>query len=250
MDYYVRGISHFCNIAVSKCAEMPMRAIKDYDLTFVIRGSMTYHIGGVSYRMKDGDALFIPPNTPRSRDIGTEPVHYVSFNFSLFEDISFSQMFLPRIISGEIINLVCSYPFSHLSALYYSRQKCISILNYILFDLLNYKQLDCGNEHVAKMLRYVSENLKAPISLSTAASVVGLSKQHAAALFKKEMSLPFTQYLNDRRLLLARDLIIHSDLSLTEIAKQVGFENYHYFSRLFAKKYNITAARLKNTARR
>ena len=51
------------------------------------------------------------------------------------------------------------------------------------------------------------------------------------------------EYLNDIRLSIADELIIHSDLPLDKIALNVGYVNYSHFSYLYKKKYGISPKR-------
>lgn len=250
MEYLVKDVVHYCNVLGNSNSQIKNYAVNYYDLTFVISGKLIYTVGNKKYVLKNGDALFLPPNTKRSREAGNKPIHYISFNFSLNKDLKFNSYLLKNVINREIISLVCTYPFSHLSELYNSKEKCMSILNYLLYEILNATKDECNNEHIAKILKYVNENINKKLSLSTAAKEVNLSKQYLAFLFKQELNTTFTAYVNDQRFMLARDLIINSDMKLEEIATNVGFENYNYFSRLFKEKFSETAVKLKNTARK
>ena len=49
-----------------------------------------------------------------------------------------------------------------------------------------------------------------------------------------------TQYINQIRLGQAVQMLMHTDVSVTDIAMEVGFENISYFIRLFARTYQET----------
>ena len=52
--------------------------------------------------------------------------------------------------------------------------------------------------------------------------------------------------IKNRIILEAKRLLYHSDKSVKEIATELGYEDYAYFSRLFAKTTGITALAFRN----
>ena len=58
-------------------------------------------------------------------------------------------------------------------------------------------------------------------------------------LFKQEVGLAFTDYVNNFRVVKSRDLLSRTNLSLGEIASLTGFEDQSYFSKTF-KRFNDT----------
>ena len=248
-NYLVKDLVHYCNVNDIHSTQMNTCSVNYYDLTFVISGNMTYVSEGKEYNLKSGDALLFKPNTKRSRLGLNTPLHFVSFNFSLYNNID-TDIFLPNVINSEIVSLVCAYPFTHLNDLYFSKQKCTNMLNYILFEIINQISVVSKNDHIIKLVNYINANSKSPISLSAAAKHVNLSKEYVASLFKKETGKTFCEYLNSVRLDTAKNLILSSDMSLTEISLSTGFENYNYFSRLFKRRFGTTAVKFKNSTRK
>ena len=69
---------------------------------------------------------------------------------------------------------------------------------------------------------------------------MNLSREYTSYIFKKEMGNTLTAYVNERKLLLAKELITDGAMNLTDIASYLGYENYNYFSRSFIKYLDIT----------
>jgi len=69
--------------------------------------------------------------------------------------------------------------------------------------------------------------------------------------FKQQTGLAPSQFQNTIRINCACDLLATSELSVSEIAQQAGFETVYYFSRMFKKKTGQTPTRyrLRMTAR-
>jgi len=72
-----------------------------------------------------------------------------------------------------------------------------------------------------------------------------LSKEYTSYIFKKEIGKTLTDYVNERKMLLAQELIRNGEMSLTDIAVYLGFENYNYFSRLFKRYVEISPLMFK-----
>ncbi len=244
--FLVSDIRHYCNISVKKCTPIPEHIISFFDLTFVLSGSMTYTSSGTQYTLKKNNAILLRPGELRGRLSGTEPTTYVSFNFLLApEQVLPFATFLPNCISADIRKLISAFPQSHLSTYYHSVEKAASILNYILLELSDITQLGCNNEHVLKMLRYIDAHITEKLSLSSVSHAMNLSREYACSIFKKETGKPITDYINQRKMLMAKELLQGQEMTLTDIATHLGYENYAYFSRLFKRYYDITPVSLK-----
>ena len=59
------------------------------------------------------------------------------------------------------------------------------------------------------------------------------------------MGKTLTDYVNERKMLLTKELILNGEMSLTDISTYLGFDNYNYFSRLFKQYLGITPISLK-----
>ena len=246
-NYIVSEVLHYCNISVPHCSQFQKHVIDFYDLTFVLNGSMTYIADGKSYTIKKNEALFLKPRTACQRLLGTEPVKYVSFNFKINEGITLN--FPPHIkncVSSDIKRIISAFPQSHLSPYFYSKQKATNMLNFILFEMLDIETLDTNNDHILKIYRYIEEHIAEPMNLSDISAFLGLSKEHTSYLFKKETGKTLTDYINERKMLLAKELISNGEMRLTDVASHLGYENYVYFSRLFKKYFDIAPIKLKN----
>ena len=68
------------------------------------------------------------------------------------------------------------------------------------------------------------------LSLKNLAFQLGFSPSYLSVLIKKELGLPFQDYLIQERMKKAKLLLLTTDLKIYEIAEQVGFEDMNYFS--------------------
>ena len=248
--YFVEELSHYCNVAPDKCTPIAKRCISYYDFTFVLEGTLVYWKDGVKFTLQKNDAIFFKPGAVYYRETGKSPVHFVSFNFTAIGEVDFPfPEYMPRSITHHIRELVALYPPAHLSSFYHTREKCVCMLNYILYELLDSSALKCDNPHVLKMLHYIEEHIRENLTLQTISTYMNLSKEYTSYIFKREMGKTLTAYVNERKLLVAKEMILGGEMSLTEVAAYLGFENYNYFSRLFKKYLETTSMTLKQMGR-
>jgi len=77
------------------------------------------------------------------------------------------------------------------------------------------------------------------ISVQTGTGL-GLTKEYTAYLFKKEIGKTIIDYINERKMVIAKNMIDSGQAYLKDVALSLGFENYSYFSKLFKKYYDTT----------
>lgn len=95
------------------------------------------------------------------------------------------------------------------------------------------------NQRVVDMLRYMEEHLGEDISIDTLANRFYISKYHMMRLFRQETGQSVHDYLTDRRLLRAKELMTKG-VSATESCYRAGFRTYSSFTRAYAKRFGTT----------
>lgn len=111
-------------------------------------------------------------------------------------------------------------------------------VNDILYCCLcNIKKVDTL---VWEITRYIEENYNQNISLETLASTFNLSKQWLILRFKKEMNITPITYLNNFRMKKAKELLLHQETPIGEVAFACGFDTPYYFTNTFKKHFGIS----------
>ena len=87
---------------------------------------------------------------------------------------------------------------------------------------------------------FVKENYSNNITTYDAADYVKLSYSYFSRLFKLNMGIGFTDYLNSVRISEAERLLVKTEKSMTDIAMDVGFSTSSYFILKFRQKNNIS----------
>jgi signal transduction histidine kinase/DNA-binding LacI/PurR family transcriptional regulator/AraC-like DNA-binding protein len=80
---------------------------------------------------------------------------------------------------------------------------------------------------------YVQQNYARSFSLVELCEAIGVSKSYLSRIFKKDTGISLWDYLNRFRVQRAKELLLLTDASITEVAARVGYEDVGYFSRVF-----------------
>ena len=99
------------------------------------------------------------------------------------------------------------------------------------------------------VVEYIEEHLAASPTLEQMASVVRLSPYHFARQFKTATGLPPYQYVIERRVERAKQLLQGGgDFTLAEVAAHAGFSDQSQFSHHFRRKVGVTPGQFRTPA--
>lgn len=96
---------------------------------------------------------------------------------------------------------------------------------------------------------FIEKHYSEKIRLSDVAKALYLCERQVTRVIKKEYGCSFSEYVNRKRMSVAMMMLRHTDMTISEIARKVGFENDNYFYRLFKDEFGETPTeyRLNNT---
>lgn len=114
----------------------------------------------------------------------------------------------------------------------------------ILNRALEFRDSQAGGQHVGMIQQareYLDHHYMDPnISLGEVAAQVGHSPCHFSTVFSRETGLTFKDYLTESRLRKAKELLRMTTLRSSEISYQIGYNDPHYFSYVFRKRFGLS----------
>ena len=237
-----------------------------YELYYLLAGERDYFIEDKFYNVSEGDLVLIPP-TLLHRTAGKKShrilVHFTDeFLSHHFKDELISLLkldrpliFRPTDASGALYFAVDSLLTSYLTLNYEENEALFaSRLFNILFLMSNernsYKEQAYEDERMEQIIRYVNENYAIIDGLDELSSHFFISKYHFSRLFKKNLGVSVTDYINTIKVRAACRLLTNSDVSLTEAATLSGFNSLSYFSKVFKSETGISPSAYKKRAAR
>lgn len=104
------------------------------------------------------------------------------------------------------------------------------------------------NQFFNEILEYINLNYTSDMELNKCASYFHTSPNHISRMFKKYLDQNFIAYVNDLRIKRAMKLLRDSNLTIKEIALEVGFNNLNYFYKKFKSSSGLTPKQFKNNS--
>lgn len=95
-------------------------------------------------------------------------------------------------------------------------------------------------ELIDKAMKFIDKNFISPLTLEDIAKHVSLSPIYFHNSFKAATGKTPHEYLNEKRIKKAANLLVSTDLSLAQIAYECGFSSQSYFSYSFKKYMKLT----------
>lgn len=86
-----------------------------------------------------------------------------------------------------------------------------------------------------KVLAFIDANLGRPLSLQMVADASGLSKMHFAALFRASTGLSPSEFVVQRRIEKAQEVLLCTPLPVVDVALSLGFQTQAHFSTVFKR---------------
>lgn len=101
--------------------------------------------------------------------------------------------------------------------------------------LRNQSEIKAREGVLAYVLQYIHTHFAERVTLDELAALEHISKSYLSRQFKQQTGMTVVAYINQLRIETAKRLLTGSDMSVNEIAYQVGFESPKYFYRTFKK---------------
>ena len=264
------SIYHIAN--VKRSFQIPVHWHDEFEIIYVKSGFLTVSISGENYIGKPGDAFVVSPGNLHFMGSQTGNVDYFTFLFPLkyisfrTDDILDDKLLEPLnsghlIISPEIEDTVkeqCEQLVEIYGAKKEESQSKITaqiktkiILLQFILELWKkgfiVENDTSGKNTVEKeMVSYIQQNFTEKILLKEFGEQFHLSEKYISRYFKEHFHITISQYVTYLRLEHAKQLLQDTDIPVTEVAMQSGYQNVSYFIRSFKKTYGMSPLKYRN----
>ena len=246
--------------------QIPVHWHDEFEIIYVRSGFLTVSISGESYIGKTGEAFVVSPGNLHLMGSQTGTVDYYTFLFPL-KYISFRTddmldeklleplnsghlMICPRVkdtakeLCEQLIEIYEAKNDESESKITTQVRTKIILLQFILemwkkgFVIENDTS---GRNTVEKeMVSYIQQNFTGKISLREFGEQFHLSEKYISRYFKEHFHITLSQYVTYLRLEHAKQLLQDTDIPVTDVAMQSGYQNVSYFIRSFQKAYAVS----------
>lgn len=265
------SIYHIAN--AKRSFQIPIHWHDEFEIIYVKSGFLTVNISGENYIGKPGDAFVVSPGNLHFMGSQTGTVDYFTFLFPLkyiafrSDDMLDDKLIEPLnsghlMISPEIKDTV-KEQCEQLAGVYAAEideseskitgqiKKKIILLQFIheLWKKGFIVENDTtGRNTVEKeMISYIQQNYTGKILLREFGEQFHLSEKYISRYFKEHFHITLSQYVTYLRLEHAKQMLQETDISVTEVAMQSGYQNISYFIRSFKKTYGVSPLKYRKS---
>ena len=252
---------------ISHCPDyrFPSHWHDDVELSVVIRGSMEYNVNGQIQTVREGEGFFISPRQLHSNfsEKRTECDYICILVHPLVLGIGadFEKEFVTPLLNGERIpfyKFTVDVPWhqeicKEIWAIYEEKdERTAPLLVHAhfckiwanLYQHLDFAKVSATEEGnlttVKSMIHFIQESYQDKITLKQIAAAGAVGQSKCCQLFRNYLNMTPNNFLLQYRLDKSRTLLRETELSITQIAEEVGFGGVSYYTEVFHKWYKET----------
>ena len=238
---------------------------KNYELLLAVKGSFECFVNEDNYILEEGNAIIIQPFQIHGLKVHDGSLVWcTTFAEIYFKGIStflekkrainpvfhpdplLKDFFIDRI--DRYIGRRKEFSPSQISKLQESVFKsCVYAMGSAFLeqvDLVNTNTAE--NSIVVEIIQYISENFKTNLTLNDISDALGYSYQYLSKVFNNAFGISFKQMLNRYRLEYAISQLGESNLSITQICFDSGFQSMRSFDHTCKEFYNKSPKEIRN----
>lgn len=224
-----------------------------YEIELILEGNTKYIIDGKPYEGKPGDLFMLKPSSFHDTTFfeGTKfitimfPLNAGNLDFlsSLPADKSYIALHLSdtdtnliRILAQELETCMSKNPSA-------DNPYATSVLNCILGKIASLSDAQNSSKSTSAMSRailYMQSHFTEDITLNQVANIANYSSNYFSTQFKQLTGMSFKQYLTNTRYTFAKKLLRTTNLPVSDICHQCGFNDLSHFMTAFKKRYGMT----------
>lgn len=228
----------------------------DYYLIYLFDGDFCAKIDGKNHRMRPGDFICIPPNTPycyTSTEKSRIKYFWVHFTGSEVENVLKKSGIKP-LSSLHASNIPFIFGlYEELFTEFRIRRESFDyrteiILRNILLHLTaeSTARFSTKGNALDGSIEYIHTHLQEKISISALAKSEFMSESYYRKIFKRLIGLSPSEYIIKQRINLSLYLLSDGIRSIESVAESVGIADRLYFQRLFKKHTGYTPAKYRS----
>ena len=233
------------------------------EICLTLEGVVDYTVQDTIYHVRKGEVLILPPDLPHSLNMGEDSSRYLF----LFEpDMIFAMRDVKAVIrqfnrpfylhDGSDAHIRIRETLLKAQAIYDRgdamwNTACYGYLlriyavlgqHYLLNSRIRQRDTarSVDSEVITAAMGYINTHFRDELTLDDVAAFAGFSRFYFSRSFKKQTGYSFKDYLCQKRLQVAMDLLIRTNTPMREVAMESGFGSVATFNRVFREKKGCT----------
>ncbi|WP_164821777.1 AraC family transcriptional regulator [Paenibacillus koleovorans] len=245
----------------------PLHNHETYEMYYLLSGTRGYVIEDQSYTLRKGELVLIDRNDQHKLlDDSFRDGIILAFNRKFLDGYIesipqvlniFSEIKLLQLTAAEqsffetlLTKMLREYKKREYGYMDYMRVSLLELLLWLqrrMHEERRNRSIHNVSLHhtVEEIAQFVTLHYSTPMTLTMLAEMFYISPFHLSRLFKNVTGFNFVKYLNHVRMTEAQKLLRDSHLSVTDIARQVGFESLTHFGRVFKELADCTPSQYR-----
>lgn len=264
-DYEFPCAVYFSDIDIYTASEIAWHWHKEIEIVVLYEGNVSLETAKESIILKKGDGVFINSEELHYfKKLGDEKCVLISYVFDkslvigdkgsiierkyiepLVQNKTLSLFKISEKLSRKLEEVFFKYEDKKFGVEINIRNILSSVLLEIiienrekLIEKKTYKNLD--NQRIKGMLDFIQKNYSNELTLKEIGEAVFIGERETLRCFARTIGISPIEYLKKYRVKVAANLLTTTDLPVTEICIQCGFNSPSYFSKSFQRVFNVT----------
>lgn len=106
------------------------------------------------------------------------------------------------------------------------------------------------NHLLKPVFEYIFENKSENLSLTDAANLAHISASYFSRLFTKEVGVNYSLFMNQLKIGWSKELLMETDLSITQISNELGYNDSAYFVKIFKRYTGVTPCKFRRESQK
>jgi AraC-like DNA-binding protein len=275
-SHHIQPSIHWAQEHTRTHGERYTRRIYDFELLYILEGTLSLEIGDQSFQPKSGELVYLQAGVTHTVEVTSQPsaimlgIHYDYFdeldiqqdNDIIVEEksvrteqfcnepmLKLNQPFLSRMVfvpNPQLIPLMRAV-IDEFTERREGFELCCKGVMLQIFSLLAREQELGGasndakyKEQILAIANRIQSDCRQDWSNDTVADTLSLEVSYAAKQFKQILGLTPNKYIQYVRHQTAKTYLRNSDMKIAAISHAVGYDDFHYFSRLFKKMEGLS----------
>ncbi|MBL4937830.1 helix-turn-helix domain-containing protein [Clostridium sp. YIM B02515] len=246
-----------------------------FEIYYLTKGKRYMWVDGNNYIINAGDIILIPSNKKHAtKSYGTEPHSRIVVNFhkqyinNLLHDmkeLDLISIFYPnekvftlplsqrqeveRIFVNIQKELTCALPG-------YSIAIRLNLLSLLLILVRKKEYIKDVNKtkkasvnYMERIIEFINVNYQEKLDLNTLSDLFFINPSALSRSFRKYTGVNFSEYVNNKRITEAKQLLKNTDISIMEICASTGYNNLPYFEKTFKAHIGLSPSKYRTSVK-